>query len=213
VLNGYLEQDLLSLVDAEGRLRWQSIVTWPAARQGQLLRNWIRQQGHRPPSRKVLERILVEMFTPREDAMPQVSWGPSIMRRYRDHLYLEYQQQFDTAEALDWNPQRQLKLEGLGSLHMAEVATGGLPAAWLAKPWQIRFRQGGEVVQREGEAHHLSLKKLYQDAAIPPWQRERLPLLYCDGELVFIPGVFQKMRLRENQAGLLPVWQPFSTAN
>jgi tRNA(Ile)-lysidine synthase len=33
------------------------------------------------------------------------------------------------------------------------------------------------------------LKNLLQEHSVPPWQRERLPLLYCGDELVGVVGV------------------------
>jgi tRNA(Ile)-lysidine synthase len=33
------------------------------------------------------------------------------------------------------------------------------------------------------------LKTLLQECGIPPWERERLPLLYCAGKLVAVPGI------------------------
>jgi TilS substrate C-terminal domain len=33
------------------------------------------------------------------------------------------------------------------------------------------------------------LKNLLQEHHVPPWQRDRLPLLYCDDDLVCVPGV------------------------
>jgi len=34
------------------------------------------------------------------------------------------------------------------------------------------------------------LKKFFQEQAIPPWKRDRLPLLYLKNSLVAIPGYF-----------------------
>jgi tRNA(Ile)-lysidine synthase len=36
---------------------------------------------------------------------------------------------------------------------------------------------------------HRSLKNLLQEAAIPPWQRNTLPLLWCRGQLAWAAGV------------------------
>jgi tRNA(Ile)-lysidine synthase len=36
---------------------------------------------------------------------------------------------------------------------------------------------------------HRSLKNLLQEHAVPPWQRERLPLLWCNGRLAWAAGI------------------------
>jgi tRNA(Ile)-lysidine synthase len=33
------------------------------------------------------------------------------------------------------------------------------------------------------------LKTLLQEGGVPPWERERLPLVYCAGKLVAVPGI------------------------
>ncbi|MEJ2621361.1 MAG: tRNA lysidine(34) synthetase TilS, partial [Candidatus Thiodiazotropha sp.] len=32
--------------------------------------------------------------------------------------------------------------------------------------------------------------KIFQEYGIPPWERDRIPLIYIDGELAAIPGLF-----------------------
>jgi tRNA(Ile)-lysidine synthase len=50
-------------------------------------------------------------------------------------------------------------------------------------------RQGGERLRLHPGGPHRSLKNLLQEQAIPPWQRERLTLLWCDGKLLWATGI------------------------
>ena len=52
---------------------------------------------------------------------------------------------------------------------------------------KVCFRQGGEVY-RLAKGNHHELKKFFQEQNIPPWQRERLPLIYINNELAAVPG-------------------------
>ena len=36
---------------------------------------------------------------------------------------------------------------------------------------------------------HRTLKNLLQESAIPPWERDQLPLLMCNGRLVWAAGL------------------------
>ena len=48
-----------------------------------------------------------------------------------------------------------------------------------------RARHGGERIALPGRDHSHALKHVLQDLGIPPWERERLPLLVDrDGDLV-----------------------------
>jgi tRNA(Ile)-lysidine synthetase-like protein len=63
----------------------------------------------------------------------------------------------------------------------------------------------GQTVPCSGGPHR-SLKNLLQEQAIPPWQRDRLPLLWCDGRLVWAAGIGLEADLlaAPGEAGVLP---------
>jgi tRNA(Ile)-lysidine synthase len=74
----------------------------------------------------------------------------------------------------------------------------------------VRPRAGGERLQPDRRRPRRSLKNLLQEARIPPWARERLPLLFCGKDLVWAAGIgidcaFQA---RKGESGLLPHWSP-----
>jgi tRNA(Ile)-lysidine synthase len=54
----------------------------------------------------------------------------------------------------------------------------------------VRFRQGGERFRPDGRRHSTSLKKLLQTSAVPPWSRDGIPLIYVDGELAAVAGLW-----------------------
>jgi tRNA(Ile)-lysidine synthase len=53
----------------------------------------------------------------------------------------------------------------------------------------LRLRNGGESLRPHPLAATRSMKNLLQQHGVPPWQRERLPLLYCGEALVCVIGV------------------------
>ncbi|VAW79490.1 tRNA(Ile)-lysidine synthetase, partial [hydrothermal vent metagenome] len=59
----------------ENHLVQSALLTLEPARQRNLLRFWIHQQGFAMPSQAVLERIRTEMLFSRDDAQPVVRWG------------------------------------------------------------------------------------------------------------------------------------------
>ncbi|MEF8834394.1 MAG: tRNA lysidine(34) synthetase TilS, partial [Halofilum sp. (in: g-proteobacteria)] len=54
---------------------------------------------------------------------------------------------------------------------------------------QIRFRQGGERLPRADGSGSVALKRWLADNGIPPWERDRIPLVYVDGHLIGAIGV------------------------
>src|SRR4029079_2101680 len=57
------------------------------------------------------------------------------------------------------------------------------------QPLNVRLRSGGERLQPDARRPRRTLKNLFQEPAVPPWERERLPLLYRGDDLVWVPGL------------------------
>ncbi|WP_213927848.1 tRNA lysidine(34) synthetase TilS, partial [Serratia marcescens] len=79
--------------------------------------------------------------------------------------------------------------DGLGQLIPGE---GELVLRAPQPSQQVSVRFGGVqgVVRIVGRAHSRPIKKLWQELGIPPWQRERIPLIYYDEQLIAALGVF-----------------------
>jgi len=56
-------------------------------------------------------------------------------------------------------------------------------------PVEVRVRAGGERFQPDARRPRRTLKRLLQEAGVPPWERAELPLVYCGGRLAFVPGI------------------------
>ncbi len=75
----------------------------------------------------------------------------------------------------------------LGTLKATRAREGGVAVARL-ESLQLRARQGAERFQAGPGRPPRELKKQYQAAGIPAWQRDG-PLVYSDGRLIFVPGL------------------------
>ena len=53
---------------------------------------------------------------------------------------------------------------------------------------QVRYRQGGEHLSLLGRPSK-SLKKLLNEEGVSPWLRDRLPLVFCADELIWVAGL------------------------
>jgi len=104
-----------------------------------------------------------------------------------------------------------LSIPGLGRLCGESVAGQGI-ALWAldGKKLDIRFRQGGEKLRPVGRAGRHALKKLFQEAGIPPWLRARIPLLYADGQLLAVAGqwVAHEAAAQSGEQGVCLRWSP-----
>jgi tRNA(Ile)-lysidine synthase len=72
----------------------------------------------------------------------------------------------------------------------------------------LRVRGGGEGLRLSGDGPRRTVRNLLQEAGLPPWQRERLPMLYLGDRLVAVPGlgVDEQFQPAARNRGWQPVW-------
>ena len=195
LLDSYVSQDLeLMAGSVEGTLSVELILQCPPERRRALIRRWVADSGFRFPSAKKLQHIISDVFQAAEDAMPLVHWQGAEVRRYRDDVYIMPPlSEHDIYQSFDWDSPQNLLIESLGLT---------LEAKYL-EPWferlkskaagklTVSFRQGGEVIKPAGGEKTLTLKHLFQEFAVPPWMRGRIPLVFLGEELIIVWGVCQ----------------------
>lgn len=188
------------------------------ARQLNALRFWIRQYGADGPTTNILHQIIQTVLTAVDDAEPMVKWGKSEIRRYQDGLYLLPAHLNDDLKTTQresslWDPRKKLVLINSG----VELIAGldkeqGLRMELLDKKLEVRFRQGGEKICPAGRKNNHSVKKLMQEASIPPWERNRLPMIYDNDDLVCVCGYWlaDDFVVSKGESGWVPVCHPIS---
>ncbi len=177
-----------------------------------LLHQCCRDRGLPTPSAAQLQCVWNEVIGASEDREPVVSWAGGEVRRYRDALFMGTPlSPHDATLALSWNGQEVLPVPGLGRLYGESVTGQGIALRVLeGQHLAVRFRQGGEKLRPVGRTGHHALKKLFQEAGIPPWQRERIPLLYADGQLLAVAGqwVAHEAAAQPDEQGVCLRWLP-----
>jgi tRNA(Ile)-lysidine synthase len=173
-----------------GTLSRPALASLPAARARNLLRGWFAERGLPVAGATHLRGILEELVPARVDAMPMMCWPGAEVRRYRDALYaLAPMPVHDATRVIVWSPGSALELPQ-GRLEAAIAEGRGLSVERCANAHvEVRFRQGGERFHPTGRRHTTALKKLLQASAVPPWLRDRIPLIYVDGQLAAVAGL------------------------
>lgn len=190
LLDALAEQDLEAIHGRPGEpLPTAALIGRGAARARNLLRYWLRRSGLPAPPARVLQRVFDELLPAGADRNPRVHWPGAELRRYRGRLYALVGGAPDAAAAdVDWDLSAPLAFAG-GLLTAQRVRGAGLRARLCGERVSVRRRRGGERCRATGRRHHQALKKLIQQAGLPPWERPRLPLIYADGELVQAVGL------------------------
>ena len=157
-------------------------------RRRNLLRYLISRLGIPVPDARQLNALLETIDVRRRDARTRVQWPGGEARVYRGRIYLFAPLGPRSAAGYSGSISRNRSWSGPeGKLRLVPAGSGpGLPAAWAAEGFRIRFRKGGERFRPLGRFHSRPLKKWLQDAGVPPWLRARIPLLYRRDELVAV---------------------------
>ncbi|VEA67409.1 tRNA(Ile)-lysidine synthase [Serratia plymuthica] len=189
LLDELLSEQLHSLLNEDNALVIDGLLGCSPARRFALLRRWIALFGVTMPSREQLQRLWDEVALSREDAEPQLQPGQYQIRRFRRRLYLLPIMADLREVCLNWSLAEPLELpDGLGKLSSGEGDIC-LRAPQPQQKVSVRFAAQGKI-RILGRTHSRSVKKLWQELGVPPWQRERTPLIYYDDQLIAALGVF-----------------------
>lgn len=183
VLESYLAQDLSDIQQGthQDQLPLTPWQTLPAAKQRMVLRYWLYQQTGFYLTQKQVHQVIHDVIHAQVDAKPLYQLGQIQCRRYQHTLYLVPPlATIDPYWSETWNGEGPLKVPGWSQpLTKTMLAKQGVDCD--AVDWQrvtVRFRKLGERVHLQGRTQTYALKKILQEHTIPPWVRDRVPLVF-----------------------------------
>ena len=194
----------------EGALAVEALRRLPDARARNLLRAFLAGQGIAMPSAERLGEGLRQALSAKGDAHVRIELDGASLRRHDGYLHVVRAGKAPAGYSRRWRGEKRLELEELGGVLTLARATGaGISLARLrAGTVEIRLRRGGERLRPDCSRPRRSLKNLLQESNVPPWRRERLPLMFCGGKLVWVAGlgVDCDFQAKGREAAILPGW-------
>lgn len=189
-LNRLLAFEDLGAAVESSQLSLNGLTRLNPSRRKNAIRVWVEHHRFQPPSTAQLERINMDLVLASAESAGVVSFGQAQIRRYAADLYLAERSFFADVQAFnyDWkNIEEPLFINETGQT----LTVDELSLPWLERgsSLQVRSRQGGERIRLNGHKNSKSVKALLQQNGIPPWQRDRLPFLYLNENLVGVVGV------------------------
>ncbi|MEO5677472.1 MAG: tRNA lysidine(34) synthetase TilS [Usitatibacter sp.] len=187
-------------------------------RRANALRAFLARNAVAMPTEARLAEMSRQLFEARDDARVRIDHAGIAIVRHKDAvLIVRDLAPVAMAAARDepwrvaWRRESEVDLgEGRGSVCFEAVRGDGI-AVDSARPgdWYFASRSGGETIRLGVDRPTRTLKNLLQEREIPMWQREKLPLLFHDGRLVWIPGVgiAAEYACEAGQEGFQPSWR------
>jgi tRNA(Ile)-lysidine synthase len=173
-----------------------------------LLRWFLRQHGLGAPSTARLAAMLDQLAQAPMDARVRLAHAGAEIGVHRGRIIVHAPAIAPFAVA--WRGESALVLPH-GSLEFAwGVGMGIARAALETGAVTVRSRAGGERLRPAAGRPARSLKRLLQEAAMPAWQRESLPLLFCGNVLALVPGigVDSAFQAAAGEPGCSVLWHP-----
>jgi tRNA(Ile)-lysidine synthase len=156
------------------------------------LRRWLKSLNLKPFSDAALNDLKSQLLHAKCDAYPLLRHQGRLLTRFRQQLFCLNESHMQAiSSTYNWPKGTDNSICCNGSTVSLIEASSGIPQTlWNTANIELRPRCGGEKLKLPGRAGQHSLKKLFQEAGIPPWERDTRPLLYLDGKLAAIPGLW-----------------------
>lgn len=172
--------------DVPTTLKLNELKQFSELRQSNVVRAWLSDLGVVMPSKAQMSQILTQSLESREDAQMQVQLSKGAIRRYREKLY------FDAQDATPNN------VENIEStiLVLNEKATlkresdGLLRLPFENERVSIRFGLLKSQIKPYKKVRSNTLKYWFKELKVPTWQRDSIPLVFYDDNLVQVVGHF-----------------------
>ncbi len=212
LLDELAAQDALICVQ-DTQLNLHQVASLTTIRAKNILRWWLVSRQQPLPTSARLQEMLSQLLGAKADAQVKVAIGGghgAYLRRYQNMAYIETNAGLQLIEMI-WKGEPELMLPDQSRLLFTKTKGSGLAARRLGiHTLRIAHRIGGERFKPDNNRPTRTLKHLLQEAGIPPWQRECLPLIYCDDTLAVVPtiGVASHLQAGKDEDGLLITWLP-----
>lgn len=210
--------NVLAAIDAENLLTdnslcLQGLTALEGSRAKNVLRWWFANNNLAMPSTEYLTEIINQLLNAKVDANINIQLNLNnpahylALKRFQQRAYLLKEQSAQTFD-LVWNGEAELTLPNSSKLLFKQVAGAGLALKSGMTKLRITNRDGGERFKPNVLRPTRTLKHLLQEANIPPWQRECLPLIYWNDTLAFVPGIgiTHELQAGEHELGVEITW-------
>jgi tRNA(Ile)-lysidine synthase len=176
-----------------------------AGRARNLLRWFLRRHGLPPPSTARLGAMLDQLLRAAPDARLRLAHAGAEIGVHRGRIVVH--RPAAGAYEIRWRGEPALALPH-GTLAFVP-GNGGLACDPATQPLVVRPPRGGETLRLGPDRPRRAVRRLFQEAGIPAWERRDWPLVWCGEALAAVPGIGVAAEfLAAPASGYALQWQP-----
>jgi tRNA(Ile)-lysidine synthase len=198
--------------DSQNKLNVIYLNKLPYPRAKNVLRYWLQMNGQLMPAKDLLDELLRQVLTAKKDAALKIKLTKyDEIRRYQDEIYIvRNRQNKEKNYEMIWTGEPEILLPNGSKLIFKKIKGRGIGLEFLkGKKLMISNRRGGECFKPDAHRPTKKIKQLFQESHLPPWEREKLPLIFLGKDLVCLPrfGIENKYQARSGAMGIEVTWK------
>lgn len=185
---GALLDDLARLDLGEAPLSTDRLRLLTPSRALNLLAYKLREEEARIPSRAQLEELLRQLLDASGDGRLRFVFGDREVRRFHHRVYVLRNPLKHPAPSI-WSGEECVRWGDASIRILRSVGQGVSERAVRESTVTFSCRRGGESLQLYPNASRRKVKALLREAGVPPWVRDRLPLMFVGNRLAWVAGI------------------------
>ncbi|WP_343188726.1 tRNA lysidine(34) synthetase TilS [Buchnera aphidicola (Neophyllaphis varicolor)] len=191
LINEFISEIFQNYLKPDGSLEIKNFNKISKEKQNAIIKKWISKNNNFLPSKKILEIIKKEVIGSKIDANPQLIIKNNQIRRYNKCLFWIKKFKSIKRTILMWHYlKKPLKLiDNLGYLSQNKKKGIKILIPKKNQLVNIRFITEGKI-NILGKNNKKKIKKIWQELYVPPWNRQRIPLIFYDDKLIAAVGKF-----------------------
>ena len=196
-----------------GRIALADFNALPPARARNLLRfEWI-AAGFRAPDTRWIDEARRQLASTIAQSETCLVTPDGELHVYRGELHVVGHRLGMPFEPVVWQDESALPWAGGRVRFVPAIGSGIRRILFVSGELCLMARQGGEHLQLHPKRPRRTVRKLFQEASVPPWERERVPYLWCAKKLLWVGGlgVDAAFVCAADEEGLLPVFETAHT--
>ena len=217
IAEGYNLNNLIAIDDSKNHmsvdgtyLSIDGLKKLPKLRVINLIRWWLSLSNLLMPSKKNIDELYRQlMYIKKDSALNLKISKDKSVRAHHEKLFIVNSEIKPSMYNLKWSGEDELHLPNNTKLQFVRKNNGGLSLSKLGvKSLKIKSRAGGEKLKPFKDQPSRSLKYLFQNADIPLWERDQIPLIFAKKQLVAIPnlGIHHEYQSSEGEIGYQINW-------
>ncbi len=194
LLDALAAADLRDCQGADGALDMRGVRTLDSDRVDNLLRYWLMTHQVRIRSSAWFQELRKQLMSADPDVRTAMEMDGKTIRKYRDKVTMaeaSTRQPPEKAIAFNWNGEPDIQFRTWYGTLVFELGETGFDVDWFrGRIFSLRPYQGNARLRLAGRPSK-DLKSLYQEAGISGGERQFMPAVWWEEELVYAAGIGQ----------------------